>query len=474
MDEDLKELDAMLRKIDAKVKRNAGYKLIKIIKKTLPTSAFIIFGIVLFLLIVIAVGAMLNSLKFFKIDDKVEDTCCEETSEFLSPKKISIYQEIENNSYTEYKDGEENVTEYLDGEETNQYTNEIDINVDMAKEHRLHWQLLAAIDLLSGLGGDPKDNTVEKLSKEITPSFKYTEYSETITSEQYIEVEVERQIPRTNKTVIDTVQKLQKTVIKRPQFVIKSVSSALFDVDYEYEKIKITDEFGNTRECYTIINVNKKVNNRLENFINNRKFKGRLTTKNILEIYDMGVEFPESSDFANYMLEYMALNTNISVAIRNYNGEGNYSVTEDNKTYRVPIRFEREKSNNNKVYISSFFGERYLTIAGVTKKNFHRGLDFAVPSGTPIVAAADGEIVRSDYSKSYGNVIEIKHNDTYSTVYAHNARLLAKVGDKVKKGDIISLSGNTGVSTGPHLHFEIKQNGNPIDPFDMLNLKVIN
>ncbi len=470
MDEDLKELEAMFKKIDSKVKRNAGYKLFKLIKHTLPASAFLIFGLILFLFIIIAVGAMFDSLKFIKIDE-VDNSFYEETSGFFDPKKISKFIQIENSSYIEYTDGEETITEYLDGKEISSYKSNVKIKLDMTKEHRLHWQLLASIDLLSGYGEDPNDNTVEKLSKEILPSFEYMEYYETITSERLVDIEIEKQIPGTNEKHTIIVQKLQTTVVKRPQIVITSVSSALFDIEYEYEKITTIDESDNTIECYAVSNVDKKVNNRLESFLNNRKFKDRITLKNISEIYDFGAEFPESSDFSNYMLEYIALNPNISVAIRNYNGEGNYTVTEDNKMFRVPIKFEKENSTNNKVYISSFYGERYLTIAGVTQKNFHRGLDFAIPSGTPIVAAADGEIIRSDYNKSYGNVIEIKHNNTYSTVYAHNAKLISKVGDKVKKGDMIALSGNTGLSTGPHLHFEIKINGNPVEPFNLLNLE---
>lgn len=469
MDEDLKELEAMLKKIDSKVKRSVGFKLFRLIKCTLPASAFIIFGLVLFLFVIVAVGAMFDSLKFVK--NEAENNFYEETSGFFDPKKISTYMQIESDSYIEYMDGEEEVTEYLEGEEISNYTSMVKVRLDMTKEHRLHWQLLAAIDILSGYGENPKDNTVEKLSKEILPSFEYLEYYETITYKRYIDVEIEKPIPGTNKTGTIIVEKLLTTIIHRPQIVIASVSSALFDIEYEYEKIKTSDEYGNTIECYAVTTVDKKINNRLESLLNNRKFKDRVTAKNIPEVYDFGAEFPESNDFSNYMLEYLALNPNISVAIRNYNGEGNYIVTEDNKTFRVPIKFEKENSTNNKVYISSFYGERYLTIAGVTQKNFHRGLDFAIPSGTPIVAAFDGEVIRAEYNKSYGNVIEIKHNNTYSTVYAHNAKLISKVGDKVKKGDMIALSGNTGISTGPHLHFEIKVNGNPVDPFSMLNLE---
>ena len=96
----------------------------------------------------------------------------------------------------------------------------------------------------------------------------------------------------------------------------------------------------------------------------------------------------------------------------------------------------------------------------------HSGVDFAAVIGTPVAAAADGKIVYIGTKGGYGKYVQIKHGSGYSTAYAHlnayNKRL--KVGSKVKQGDIIAYSGNTGRSTGPHLHFEIIKNGKKIDP----------
>lgn len=95
----------------------------------------------------------------------------------------------------------------------------------------------------------------------------------------------------------------------------------------------------------------------------------------------------------------------------------------------------------------------------------HKGLDIAMPSGTPIKAVLDGTItISEENSPSYGKYIEITHNDTLKTRYAHCSELKVKNGDKVKQGDIIALVGSTGDSTGPHLHLEVIKNNIKVDP----------
>jgi len=98
----------------------------------------------------------------------------------------------------------------------------------------------------------------------------------------------------------------------------------------------------------------------------------------------------------------------------------------------------------------------------------HHGTDFGARRGTPILAAADGKVVYSGWMGGYGRVIKIKHKDNYLTLYAHQSRLKAKVGQHVKKGQIIGYTGNSGRSTGPHLHFGLYKNGRPIDPMRMV------
>ena len=94
----------------------------------------------------------------------------------------------------------------------------------------------------------------------------------------------------------------------------------------------------------------------------------------------------------------------------------------------------------------------------------HKGVDFAVPIGTPILAVGDGEVVQAKHSAGAGNYVAIRHGRQYMTRYMHMKKLLVKPGDKVKRGDRIGLSGSTGRSTGPHLHYEIWINNQAVNP----------
>lgn len=116
--------------------------------------------------------------------------------------------------------------------------------------------------------------------------------------------------------------------------------------------------------------------------------------------------------------------------------------------------------------LSSGFGWRYHPVLG--KKKFHNGQDIAMRTGTPVLAADSGVVLVSGWKGGYGNFVAIDHGNGISTCYGHNSRLLVKAGDKVVKGQTIALSGNTGLSTGPHLHFEVRRNGKPINPLPFL------
>ena len=95
----------------------------------------------------------------------------------------------------------------------------------------------------------------------------------------------------------------------------------------------------------------------------------------------------------------------------------------------------------------------------------HRGTDFAAPAGTPIMASGDGVVTRARWCGGGGNCIKIKHNTTYSTVYAHLSKFAKsiKAGVRVRQGQIIGYVGSTGMSTGPHLHYEVIENGKKIN-----------
>lgn len=112
--------------------------------------------------------------------------------------------------------------------------------------------------------------------------------------------------------------------------------------------------------------------------------------------------------------------------------------------------------------VTSEFGGRVDPITG--KRDGHNGMDLAVPAGTPVRAALPGTVTVAKYHNSYGNYVKIDHGSGLSTLYAHNSKLLVRVGQTVQAGDIVSLSGSTGRSTGPHLHFEVWANGRRTNP----------
>jgi murein DD-endopeptidase MepM/ murein hydrolase activator NlpD len=120
----------------------------------------------------------------------------------------------------------------------------------------------------------------------------------------------------------------------------------------------------------------------------------------------------------------------------------------------------------------------YKKLGKMWSKGYHTGIDFAVAQGTDIVAVADGVIVNANWGKAYGVqlVQEVVHNNKKSwVIYAHLSKAFVKIGDKVTKGQHIAESGNTGNSTGSHLHFEVRNNirwsaGTDVDPKDVLKI----
>lgn len=119
--------------------------------------------------------------------------------------------------------------------------------------------------------------------------------------------------------------------------------------------------------------------------------------------------------------------------------------------------------------ISSYFGYRNAPTAGAS--TYHRGIDIAVPSGTSVLAAQSGTVVTAAYSASAGNYIAIYHGNGIYTYYMHCSKLKVSARSKVSKGQQIALSGNTGISTGPHLHFAVYANGAYVNPLKYVSMK---
>lgn len=116
--------------------------------------------------------------------------------------------------------------------------------------------------------------------------------------------------------------------------------------------------------------------------------------------------------------------------------------------------------------ITSPFGYRVHPILGVTR--FHSGVDIGVPTGGKIIAANDGVVIKTTYTSSYGNMVMIDHGGGIVTLYAHGSKIIATLGQEVKRGDVIMEAGSTGWSTGPHLHFEVRLDGEYQQPLDYI------
>ncbi|WP_353683448.1 M23 family metallopeptidase [Thermodesulfovibrio sp. 3907-1M] len=151
------------------------------------------------------------------------------------------------------------------------------------------------------------------------------------------------------------------------------------------------------------------------------------------------------------------------------------SISKNQKIELKPPSEKQEPQNNlsNKLSlpvsgrITSSFGLRIDPIDG--KLRHHNGVDIAVPEGTPVKPVLSGKVVYSGWMGGYGNCVIVEHENGIQTVYAHNSKNLVKTGDVVTSQSIIALSGSTGRTTGPHLHFEVRKDGVAVNPLAMIN-----
>jgi murein DD-endopeptidase MepM/ murein hydrolase activator NlpD len=142
---------------------------------------------------------------------------------------------------------------------------------------------------------------------------------------------------------------------------------------------------------------------------------------------------------------------------------GRLQVTSPKKQVSKPQRFLRPVSSGR---ITSRFGLRVHPVS--RSKRLHAGLDIAVSTGTTVKACRGGKVILARKAGGYGNLVIIDHGNGLTTRYGHNSVLLVKPGQRVTRGQVIAKSGSTGVSTGPHLHFEVRKNGSAVNPVPYL------
>jgi len=159
-------------------------------------------------------------------------------------------------------------------------------------------------------------------------------------------------------------------------------------------------------------------------------------------------KFGTDSDLSSFEFGYDSLNE--ASIINNHNNQ--YST---NQISNIPT----------KAPIDGYITQR-MTVRPHMWKSNHYGIDISVKEGEPVVAAASGVVIFSNWSTDLGNMVIIYHGNDYFTFYGHNQVNLVEKRDIVKRGDVISLAGNTGISSGPHLHFEVWEGSNPLDPLN--------
>ncbi len=150
----------------------------------------------------------------------------------------------------------------------------------------------------------------------------------------------------------------------------------------------------------------------------------------------------------------------ISYQVNSYSAIEKLINNQENKLASIPAI--QPVSNKDLNRIASGFGYRIHPIYGIPK--MHKGLDFTAPQGTPIYATGDGTVKKAGMNTGTGNHVIINHGYGYESVYMHMVRIKARVGQRVKRGDIIGWVGSTGASTGPHCHYEVHINGRAVDP----------
>ncbi len=183
--------------------------------------------------------------------------------------------------------------------------------------------------------------------------------------------------------------------------------------------------------------------------------------------YGLQAEEEESPLSTSFLRETEALDSRFSLL--NYETllveqilQDQYELLADQKAFLAALPTRKPAVG----YFTSGFGVRRSPFGGKVK--MHEGLDIANHPGTPIYATADGVVIYADSKSGYGQTVIIDHGYGLETWYGHTRKILVSKGEKIRRGDTIALLGNSGMSTGPHLHYEVRVNGTPVDPLSYI------
>ena len=229
-----------------------------------------------------------------------------------------------------------------------------------------------------------------------------------------------------DRSIINIGQEIMITV-PQPKLSVNRVEQLYYEEDYEAEIIYVDNDEWYTTDSVTLQepsaghhNVMARITYRNDDKQDTELLKEEVTYEAVAKIVERGTKIPP--------------------------------------TYIKPISGGR---------LSSTFGYRRAPTRGAS--SYHKGVDWATPTGTAVVASSGGVVTKAGWGSGYGYVVYIQHPDGKVTRYGHLSKVLVSAGDSVSQGQKIALSGNTGVSTGPHLHFEILINGVQVNPLNYLN-----
>lgn len=179
-----------------------------------------------------------------------------------------------------------------------------------------------------------------------------------------------------------------------------------------------------------------------------------------IDYYEQLAQMTNSELAADLTLKVDLLEKEIYVQAKSYDEVAQMAKEQEIRMENIPAI--QPVMNKDLKRVASGYGMRIDPVYHVRK--FHQGMDFTAPTGTEIFATGNARVEFTGWKQGYGNTVILDHGYGYKTLYAHLYKSLVRKGQKVRRSDIIALVGNTGKSTGPHLHYEVRLNGKPVDP----------
>ena len=300
---------------------------------------------------------------------------------------------------------------------------------------------------------------IDKINSKLN---ELNEKEKTLTEELNLAIEKEEKQEETLKTRLRVMYEDGAT----SYFKILLSSESIFDFFYNLERLSQITEYDNKilkelAESKKIIEEKKVEIEEVIAAVETEKAAEMSKKAELQYQSDLKVAYMKrlESDIAEYTKNYQKaeaeearVRAELAAAARNISGSVPSKYTGGVFQWPAPAS----------TIITSPYGYRIHPIFKTSK--LHRGIDIGVGSGNNVVAAADGVVIRSTYNSSYGYYVSINHGGGLVTLYAHNSSLCVSEGQTVKRGQLVAISGNTGNSTGPHLHFEVMVNGQTTDP----------